>query len=183
MSPPLTDDAADRLAAADPLRQCRAAHVPEPAPAHRQRARRTAGAARSCAARWCGAGRTHLLARRRDAGNRERAQDRRAFRRSRRERLSATPCDHRRCAAAAGRPRQHLDALMRPMIAIVGSRNASAAGMKFAQVAGARSGRGRLHHHLRPCARHRSGSASRQRAERHGGRARRRPQPDLSAGA
>ena len=59
------------------------------------------------------------------------------------------------------------DVLMRPMIAIVGSRNASGAGLKFAGHAGARSRRGRFCHRLRPGARHRSGGASRQHRERH----------------
>ena len=57
-----------------------------------------------------------------------------------------------------------LDTLMRPMIAIVGSRNAS----------------GRLCRHLGARARHRSVGPSRQHRKRHGRGARRRPRPDLS---
>ena len=57
------------------------------------------------------------------------------------------------------------ETLMRPMIAIVGSRNASGAGLKFAGQAGARSRRRRLCRHLRAGARHRSGRASRQRSQ------------------
>ena len=49
-----------------------------------------------------------------------------------------------------------LDTLMRPMIAIVGSRNASGAGLEIRRPARARSRRGRLCHHLGAGARHRS---------------------------
>jgi DNA processing protein len=63
-----------------------------------------------------------------------------------------------------------LEVLMRPVIAIVGSRNASGAGLKFA---------GTLARDLGDAgfviasglARHRPGGASRQHCERHGGRA------------
>ena len=75
------------------------------------------------------------------------------------------------------------DVLMRPMIAIVGSRNASGAGLEIRRPIGARSRRRRLRRHLRPGARHRSGRASRDGRKRHGRGAGRRPRPDLSAGA
>ena len=83
-----------------------------------------------------------------------------------RSRLSAAAGRDRRRAAVARRARQH-DALMRPMIGIVGSRNASGAGLKFAATAGARSRRCRLCHRVRTGARHRSGGASRKPRKRH----------------
>ena len=67
------------------------------------------------------------------------------------------------------------DALMRPMIAIVGSRNASGAGLKFAGTLARDLGRGRLCHRVGAGARHRSGGASRQPRRRHRGGAGRRP--------
>ena len=66
------------------------------------------------------------------------------------------------------------EVLMRPVIAIVGSRNASGAGLKFAGSAGARSRRRRFRHCLGTGARHRSGGASRQHRQRHRGGAGRR---------
>ena len=60
-------------------------------------------------------------------------KDRRHAGRARRSRLSAAAGDARRCASFARRARRAApDVLMRPMIAIVGSRNASGAGLKFA---------------------------------------------------
>src|ERR1043165_1529716 len=66
------------------------------------------------------------------------------------------------------------DALMRPMIALVGSRNAHGVGRRpeIRAEAGALCVRRRLRLHLRPRARHRSGGASRQPRQRHGRRAR-----------
>ena len=69
---------------------------------------------------------------------------------------------------------------MRPMIAIVGSRNASGAGLKFAGSTGARSRRGRFCDRVRARAWHRSIGASRHDPKRHHRRARRRPRQDLS---
>ncbi len=73
--------------------------------------------------------------------------------------------------------------LMRPMIAIVGSRNASGAGLKFAGLLAREARRGRLRRHLRAGARGRSGRASHQCRERHHRRAGRRPRLHLSARA
>jgi DNA processing protein len=75
------------------------------------------------------------------------------------------------------------DTLMRPMIAIVGSRNASGAGLEIRRPVGARSRRGRLCRDLGAGARHRSGRASRHDRKRHRRGAGRRPRPDLSGGA
>ena len=58
-----------------------------------------------------------------------------------------------------------LDVLMRPMIAIVGSRNASGAGLKFAGKLARDLGDAGFVDRLRPGARHRSGGASRQRSQ------------------
>jgi DNA processing protein len=70
--------------------------------------------------------------------------------------------------------------MMRPMIAIVGSRNASGAGLKFAgQLARDLSNAGFVV--VGPRAWRRSGRPSRQHCRRHRGGARRRPRPDLSA--
>jgi DNA processing protein len=64
-------------------------------------------------------------------GTRRGPEARRQPKGPRRGRLSGAACDHRRCTATAWRARRPRN-LMRPMIAIVGSRNASAAGLKFA---------------------------------------------------
>jgi DNA processing protein len=60
------------------------------------------------------------------------ARARRRLRRARRAGLSAAAADGRRCATIA-RVRGKLAVLARPLVAIVGSRNASAAGVKFAE--------------------------------------------------
>ncbi len=75
------------------------------------------------------------------------------------------------------------DVLMRPMIAIVGSRNASGAGLKFAGTLARDLGDAGFVIALGAGARHRSGRASRQYGERHRGGAGRRPRQDLSARA
>ena len=75
-------------------------------------------------------------------------------------RLSAAARHARRRAAVARRARRE-DTLMRPMIAVVGSRNASGAGLKFAG-GWPRSRRGRFCHRVGVGARHRPGGASRQ---------------------
>ncbi len=60
-----------------------------------------------------------------------------------------------------------LDVLTRPIIAIVGSRNASGAGIKFASTLARDLGEAGFRHCLRPGARHRSGGAPHQPRERH----------------
>ena len=75
------------------------------------------------------------------------------------------------------------EALMRPMIAIVGSRNASGAGLKFAGQLARDLGEAGFVVDLGTGARHRSGRASRHDRKRHGRGAGRRPRPDLSGGA
>ena len=67
------------------------------------------------------------------------------------------------------------EALTPPMIAIVGSRNASAAGSKFAERIARDLGDGGLRHRLGAGARHRRRRASREPRQRHRGGAGRRP--------
>jgi DNA processing protein len=96
-----------------------------------------------------------------------------AIRRSWRRWMTRRPC-----SACAG---TH-ETSMRPMIAIVGSRNASGAGLKFAgQLARDLSLPISSSCRARPW--RRSGRPSRQHRRRHGTGAGRRPRPDLSAGA
>ena len=68
-----------------------------------------------------------------------------------------------------------------PAVAIVGARNASLAGIKFARNLAAEIGARGLCHRLRPGARHRHGGASGQSRDRHDRRAGRRARPPLPA--
>ena len=79
-----------------------------------------------------------------------------------------------RCAAARKR-------LQQPAVAIVGSRNASAAGLAFADRLARGLGAGRLRRRFRPGARHRPARPRRFARDRHDRRARRRPRQALSA--
>ncbi len=125
---------AARLAAAHPQRKCRAAHLPHAAQSLRQRRARRS---RPCpilpgaAARRgrCGSAR----ARKPSASSRRRARLGVAFVAlgeadypAQLARPSTTPRRCSRCAASRG-------AAISPMVAMVGSRNASAAGVKFAE--------------------------------------------------
>ena len=124
---------AARLAAADPQRERRTAHLQKPVAPFRQRRRGARCAAGAGAARRRGARHPRLLARRTPSARSRRPRD-----------FGATfvaSCESAyppRLAAIDDAPpliaaRGNLAALARPMIAMVGSRNASAAGLKFAE--------------------------------------------------
>src|SRR5262245_860728 len=121
-----------RLAAPHPQRPCRAAHLPRPHQSLRRRPRRPRGLARSRPPRRCAAARTHPLA---PDAEREMAAAKRfgvtllA--------LSEPDYPHRLRMIDDAPPllavRGNMAALSPPTVAIVGARNASAAGMRFAE--------------------------------------------------
>ena len=101
---------------------------------------------------------------------------------------SGEPAYPQRLAAIDDAPpllavRGNRDALARPMVAIVGSRNASAAGIKFAERLAHDLGRSRLRDRLGARPRHRCGRPPRQPRDRHRRGARRRAGSHLSGRA
>ena len=172
--------AAPRLAAADPQRQCRTAHVP-----NRCCVISAARARRSMRCRsWPGAAarRARSASVRAPMPNaRSKPRDRLGaqFVASLRSRLSAPARRDRRRAAAHCGARQSRGAVAaddrdRRLAQRVGG------GIEIRRAARARTRRGRLRHRLRPCARHRCGRASRKPRHRHRRGARRRTGPHLS---
>ena len=122
---------ADRPAAADPFRQCRAAHLSLSPQSFRQRPRRAAAPARP--RRRGGADRAGRICSEEDARAELAASKRIGVSLLAPEEAGYPP----RLATLDDAPpllgvRGAIDALMRPMLAIVGSRNASGAGLKFA---------------------------------------------------
>ena len=158
---------ADRLAAADPQRPYRAAHVPFAGQSFRQRPCRAGATARSCQARRRGGSGPHLQRGRRAPRARALSPAWRKPGRTGRNRLSAATRRGRQRAAIAGRPRR-----------AGGADAADDGGGRFAQCIGCRteirgqacprSGPGRLCHCLGTGAWHRSGGASRKPRQRHG---------------
>ena len=134
---------AARPAAADPFRKYWAAHLSLPAQSFRRSAHGARAPARSGAPWWRGRP-AHLLVEESERRTRRVQEARRhpaCAGRSRIIRRGSPPSTTRLpCSPCAARA----TALTRPMIAIVGSRNASGAGLKFAERTGARSRRRRL---------------------------------------
>ena len=176
--------AAPRLAPADPVRKCRAAHLPRPHQPLRRRRRGARGAAGPRPARRAATSRCRPAAeaeardarRRRGSASLRRASASRIIRR-RLQAIDTRAAPHRRARA-----RRH--ACARPSVAIVGSRNASAVGPDLRRALAAAARRGGLRRRLGPGARHRHRAPTgRALASGHGRGAGGRPRPDLSGRA